>query len=216
MVSVYLQGPKWFFGADASLEAFAAVIAFSVAFAALRVYRVTRERKYAYFTASMMLLTLSFLSRAIADTLLEELLFALPSNVTGLIFFIGYVAHILLALTAYLILVIVTHKITDKRIIALLFILTLPSLLISGSYFLSFYGLSAILLAFIAFSYYQNYSKVCKASACLVFISFAFLTLAQVLFLFEAVKEPLYVAAHVIQAAGYLVLLFALVKTLLK
>ena len=216
MVSVHLQGPQWFFGADASLEAFAAVIAFCVAFASLRVYRVTREQKYGYFTASMALLTLSFLARAITDTLLEELLFTVPSELSGMIFFIGYVTHIILALVAYLILVIVTHKITDKRIIFLLFLLTLPSLLISGSYFLSFYGLSAILLAFTAFSYYQNYRKICKASACLVFIAFLLLTISQVLFLLEAVYDPLYVGAHVTQAAGYLVLLFALIKTLLK
>src|SRR3990172_9903106 len=102
MVSVHLQGPQWFFGADASLEAFAAVIAFCVAFASLRVYRVTREQKYGYFTASMALLTLSFLARAITDTLLEELLFTVPSELSGMIFFIGYVTHIILALVAYL------------------------------------------------------------------------------------------------------------------
>ncbi len=216
MVSVHMQGPQWFFGADASLEAFAAVIAFCVAFASLRVYRVTRERKYGFFTASMVLLTLSFLSRAITDALLEELLFTIPSNISGMIFFIGYVLHILLALTAYVLLVIITHKITDKSIIALLFLILVPSIMISGSYFLSFYGLSAILLAFVAFSYYQNYRKVCKASACLVFLSFLLLAIAQLLFLFEAVYDPLYVAAHVTQAAGYMVLLFALVKTLLR
>lgn len=215
MVSVYLQGPEWFFGADASLEAFAAVIAFCVAFASLRVYRMTREKKYAYFTASMALLTISFLARTTADILLEELWFKMPANIAGLTFFAGYVTHILLALTAYILLIIVTHKITDKRIIALLFLIMVPSLLISGSYFLSFYGLSTIFLAFVAFTYFQNYYKVRKIAACLVFVAFLLLTIAQVMFLFEAVYDPLYVAAHIAQAVGYLALLFALIRTLL-
>ncbi len=216
MVSVHLQGPEWFFGADASLTAFAAVIALCVAVASLRVYRLTREKKYGYFTASFILLTLSFLSRATADTLLEGLVVKIPEAMTGMIFFVGYVTHILLALTAYLLLVIITHKIKDKRVIALLFLTLVPSLLLSGSYFLSFYGLSTIFLAFVAIAYYQNYHKVCTTTSCLVFIAFVLLSLAQVQFLLEAVKDFWYVGAHITQAAGYLVILFALVKTLIK
>ena len=73
MVAIHLQGPVWFFGVDASLEAFATLIAFSVAIASFKVYRMTREKRFAYFTASFVLLTLSFLARAITDALLEEI-----------------------------------------------------------------------------------------------------------------------------------------------
>jgi hypothetical protein len=224
MVNVYLHGPKWFFGADASLMAFAALIAFCVAFAAFRLYRMTDEKKYAFFTTSFVLLTFSFLARAAADTLLEGIVFSAPAHLAGLIFFYGYVLHILLALTAYAVLIIITHKITDLRIIALLFLIMIPSMLLSGSYYLSFYGLSMIFLAFIATAYYQNYKKVCSAASCLVFIAFVLLTFAQIQFLlegvrilaFEAVRPYLYVTAHITQAAGYLLILFALIRTLLK
>lgn len=216
MVSVQLQGPEWFFGMDASLTAFAAIIAFCVAFVSLRVYRITGERKYAFFTASFVLLTLGFVIRAATDALLEGLFVTIPGAMTGTIFFFGYVTHILLTLTAYLILVVVTHKIKDWRIIALLFLILVPSLLISGSYFLSFYGLSAIFLAFIALAYYQNCRKVCKIASYLVFIAFLLLMFAQLQFLLEALHDYWYVGAHLTQAVGYLVLLFALIKTLLK
>jgi len=224
MVSVYLHGPKWFFGADASLMAFSALIAFCVAFASFRLYRMTKEKKYAFFTASFILLTLSFISRALTDSILEEIMFSVPAQYAGLVFFAGYVTHILLALTAYLLLIIITHKITDKRIIALLFLVLVPSMLLSGSYYLSFYGLSVIFLAFISIAYFQNYRKVCSAASCLVFIAFVLLTLSQVQFLLEGirilsleiVRPYVYVAAHITQAVGYLVILFALVKTLLK
>ena len=216
MVHVYLHGPEWFFGADASIEAFAALIAFFVAFAALRVYKMAKERKYAFFTASMILLTLSFLSRSIADILLEELVWEMPTTFGKVTFFIGYVAHILLALIAYVLLVIVTHKITDKRVIALLFTIMIPSMLLSGSYFVSFYGLSFILLAFITFSYFENCRKVRKTAARCVFIAFLLLTIAQALFLLEPLYSLLYVAAHVTQCAGYFALLFALIKSIFK
>jgi len=216
MVNVYIHGPHWFFGMDAILEAGAALIALCVTFASLKIYLMTGEKKYGYFTSSFGLLTLSFLSRAITDALLEDVFFKLPSEIAAKVFFTGYVAHIMLALTAYTLLLIITHKITDKRIIALLFLIMVPSLLLSGSYFLSFYGLSAIFLAFIALAYYHNYKKVSKATACLVFISFTLLTIAQTLFLLEAAYQTLFVPAHITQAAGYLVILFALIKAMLK
>ncbi|MCX6708865.1 MAG: hypothetical protein NTW67_04445 [Candidatus Woesearchaeota archaeon] len=215
MVSVHL-GPSWFFGADACLEALASVIAFFVALASFRVYRLTKERKYGYFTVSMVLLTLSFLSRAVTDALMEEILFKVPARLVGSIFYAGYVAHILLALVAYLLLFMITHKLADKRVIALLFLILIPSLLLSGSYYMSFYGISALLLGFIALAYWQNYRKVCKLAACLVFASFSLLTVAQLLFLLEAHLKLFYVAAELTQAAGYLLLLFALIKTMFK
>ncbi len=216
MVNVHLHGPQWFLGTDASLEALAALTAFFVAFAAYRIYRMTKEKKYAWFMTSFVLLTLSFLSRALTDAILEELVFKIPSEVVEKIFYYGYVAHILLALIAYLILIIVTHKITDKRIIMLLLLTLVPSLLLSGSYYLSFYGLSTLFLAFVTLAYYQNYRKVRAITPCLVFVSFLLITLAQAQFLFDAVRQLFYVSAQITQAAGYLVLAIALLAIRLK
>lgn len=213
MVSVHL-GPSWFFGMDASLEAFAALIALLVTFAAFRVYRITSAKKYAFFTASFGMLTLSFLSRAITDAILEELFMRVPQQLIGQIFFFGYVTHILLALAAYLIIFIITHKIKDNRIIAALFLMFVPSLLLSSSYYLSFYGLSAVFLAFIAYTYYRNSKTVKTRAAKLVFAAFLLITLAQGFFLVEAVAANYwYVVAQITQAAGYLTLLAALLST---
>jgi len=216
MVSVQLQGPSWFFGADASLMAFAAVIAFCVAVASLRVYKATRSETHRYFTISFVLLTLSFLVRAVTDTLLEGTIITILDSVKGAVFFFGYTAHILISLVAYLMLVIITHKVTDKRLIVLLFLILIPSLLVSGSYFLSFYGLSTLFLAFVAFAYYQNCCKVKSMASCLVFVAFLLLALSQVQFLLEVVHDYWYVGAHITQAAGYFCLLIALIRTKMK
>ena len=133
-----------------------------------------------------------------------------------MLFFGGYISNIFLALAAYLLLIASTYKISDKRLIVLMFLLLVPSLLLSGSYFLSFYVLSAILLVFISWVYYQNYRKVSSTSSLLVFVSFLLLTLAQPQFIFDALTENWYVSAHLTQALGYLTLLAALVKILRK
>ncbi len=236
MVNVLLQTPPsyWFFGVDAILEAMAAVIAFLVVWASYRVYRLTGDKTHKYFTISFFLLTLSFFARAFTDAILENLLFSVPQEYAGALFYLGYVAHIFLAIAAYIIIFALTHKLYDKRILVFLFLITAPALLLSGSYFISFYGLSAVFLAFITYAYYQNFRKVCTGTSCLVFLSFAFLTATQLIFLLEAILPPyignmpglydfaislkhrIYVAAHAAQAAGYFTLFVALLRTLLR
>lgn len=215
MVTVHL-GPSWFFGIDATLEAIAALIAFFVAVAAYKVYHISGERKYGFFTASFVLITLSFLSRATADMLLENLLFEVPQALTSQIFLYGYLAHILLAVVAYVILIVITHKIEDKRVIALLILAPLLCLLLSASYYISFYGLSALFLVFVALAYFQNYKKVCSPASCMVFISFLLLALAQVQFLLDLKNSTFYVSAQITQAIGYLILFAALLKIRFK
>lgn len=233
MVAVTLQGPAWFFGVDAMLEAIVALIAFFVTVASFRVYRLTKEAKYGWFTASFALLTLSFLSRAITDTIVEELLFACPKNYLPHIFYFGYLTHIILALAAFLMLFVVTHRVQDKRVIALLALTTFPSLVLSSSYFLSFYGLSFILLTMVSIAYYQNYRKVKSLPSGIVFVSFFLFTLAQAFFLLSAfnpslysflveyflrklINEWWYVAAQASQALSFILLLFALLSIRMK
>ncbi len=214
MITATVKGPDWFFGVDACLEALAALAALLVFWQAYRIYKATKEKKYGYFAASFALLTLSFLSRSAADALIEGLFNVNVEQHAATIFIVGYLSHIILALIAYLILVAITYKITDKKIIALLLLTLLPSML-SKSYYLSFYGLSVIYLAFISMAYWKNWSAVRTKSACLVFWAFLLMTIAQIQFLL-AVNTSVYVSAHITQAAGYVLLLFALIFTLFK
>ncbi len=218
MVGVHVHvGPQWFFGMDASLEAAAAVIALLIAISAFKIFRVTKDKKYFYFMGSFILLLLSFLSRAFADVVVEGIIVKVPDGWGGLIFFLGYLSHIFLALAAYLILFAVTYKITDKRVLSLIFLLLIPGLLLSGSYFLSFYVSSALFLVYITYAYFKNCCKVKRWASRLVFVGFVFITLAQIFFLLDAVtKRQGYVLAQISQGLGYLTLLAALLRTLFK
>ena len=162
--------------------------------------------------ASFVLLTLSFLARALTDSILKKNLLDLPANVFKNIFVGGYVSHILLALIAYLILIFIVYRIDDKSLMLLLAAIIIPSLLLSASYFLSFYGLSFILLGFTSFAYLRNHLKVCSIASCLVFIAFTLLTLAQAQFLFETVSDWFYVSAQITQSLGFILLLITLLN----
>ncbi|MBS3124629.1 hypothetical protein J4211_00010 [Candidatus Woesearchaeota archaeon] len=215
MLNIYLPRPEWFFGVDTTLEAFAGIIALLIAFVSYKLYRSTNERSYKYFLASFVLLGGSFLSRSVADAFLGKF-FNVSPNIIGLVFFGGYVGHIFLALAAYLLLIASTYKIEDKRLLVMMFLLLVPGLVFSASYFLSFYVLSSILLLFITWAYSQNYRKVRSVTSALVFGAFILLTLAQPLFILDMRSNIWYVFAHAVQAFAYLMLLAALLRILLK
>ncbi|PIN75011.1 hypothetical protein COV18_04600 [Candidatus Woesearchaeota archaeon CG10_big_fil_rev_8_21_14_0_10_37_12] len=211
-----MVGPSWFLGVDASLEALAGIIALAVAFAAFHMYSLTKERRYAFLTSSFALMTASFISRAVTDVLLANKEVSLSAAMAKNVFILGYVTHILLALLAYVLLIILTYRLPDKRLWVLLVLILMPSLLLSSSYFLSFYGLSVILLGFVSLAFYDNYVNNRSCAAGMVFLAFALLTLSQIQFLLGPLKDLLYVSAHATQAAGFLMLFFVLVKVKLR
>lgn len=205
MTTLLLHGPDWFFGLDACLEGATALIALFIFAAAYRAYKISGSRNFLAFSAGFGLLAISFGLRAATDLLIRD------AAQSGIVFFVGYVGHIFLALCAYLLLIILAYKIERASICFLLFLLTLPSVLISGSYFLSFYGLSTILLMYIAYYYWHNCKRTCTVPSYFVWIAFVLITLAQPQFLLEVFSNLWYVSAHVTQFTGYLLLLFALV-----
>ncbi|RMD57614.1 hypothetical protein D6825_03500 [Candidatus Woesearchaeota archaeon] len=216
MLSVYLHRPQWFLGVDASLELLAAIITLAVTIAAFRLWRVVKTQKYATFTASFALLSAAFFVRSITDTILEGILLKVSNEIGAKIFLTGYITHIVLSLTAYLLLIGVTLKIKDMRVLSLIGFILVPGLFLSSSYYTSFYGLSLIMLAYITQAYWKNYKKCHRSSACLVFTAFFLLTTAQAAFLLEPYNEIWYVAAHLSQMLGFVSLLAALIKTLMK
>ncbi len=226
MVAIQINSPSWFFGVDCFLELGAALVTFLVFLAALRVYRFTKEKKYLFLGGSFLLLALSFTARAITDLIIEELI---PAKVEflitkapvlsgffpgggNLLVYAGFVSHIMLALGAYIILVILSNKIKSKALMLLLFATILPQVLISGSYFLSFYYLSTVMLCFISYAFLRNCFKQKGVTSLLVSISFILIAFAQIQFLLTMLSPIFQVSAHITQFIGFIILLIALIK----
>lgn len=228
MVHAQVISPQWFFGVDAAFELLTAVVAILVAITAYKVCKITESRMHRTFAIAFGLLAMGFAARGFADIIIEQLIHFSPQVVhslpgvpgmsrTSFVFLAGYISHILFVLAAYLLLVIVTYRIKDRALMILLFMLTLPSLLISGSYFLSYYGLSLVLMGAVTYRHYRNCQK--RGVSSLVTIAFGFITVAQPNFIMsamnmfpQAAKDVLYVSGHVIQMIGVMLILIALLK----
>ncbi|MBW3018665.1 hypothetical protein KY329_00570 [Candidatus Woesearchaeota archaeon] len=232
MVSVQIVSPTWFFGLDGSFELIAAVIAFVVALTALKIWRMTRERPHGWFSASFLLMAIGLAVRGVADLAIEKVVTCAPAirealpavpgmSRTAFVFLAGYLSNIILTLAAYVILVCLAFKIRDKAIALLLLLLIIPTMMISASYFLNYYWLSTILLAFITLGHYRHYRETKKGRV--VTLAFLFLALAQVQFVISALsalvplaRDIIYVTAHSTQILGFLMILLAYLRTVLK
>ena len=119
-------------------------------------------------------------------------------------------------LLAFLILVLVSLKIKDKKMIVLLiYLLIISTTLVSASYVV-FHVTLLIMLAILFLSYRKNYLKVKSLNAGMVMYSFLALLVSQVFFIFDGLVENFYVIGESIQVIGYLILLVAIMKMIVK
>lgn len=223
MVNVVVRGPLWFFGIDAVFELFSFVVLALVFWLSLRAFKLTKDFKYKYFGVGFGALAIAFLSKSVTDLWLA-LSFPLtrgtppPSEaleLVGEVFLAGYLVFIFMSLTACLVLVWLTSRVREKRVMFLTALLVLVPFYLSSSYSRSFYILSLLMYGFIALFYVQNYLRKKSFSSFAVVAAFSSIAFAQGLFLVDLWRSKLYIVAHFAQLAGFVLLLVTLVKVLL-
>lgn len=224
MVNVLLRGPLWFFGVDAAFELFSFVVLLLVFLFSFRAYKLTKDYKYKYFTAGFFALAAAFLSKAVTDLWLAFAFVvrkgvAPPSEAlerVGEVFLAGYLVFIFLSLMAGVLLVCLTSKIREKKIMFLLALLVLAPFLLTSSYSKSFYSLSLLMYSFIAVHFVRNFFDKRSFSSGCVASAFSLIAVAQGMFLFDILQHRLYVVAHLSQLAGFVLLLCSLLKVLFR
>jgi hypothetical protein len=226
--------PAWFHGADTLLEIFSGIVAMLVAMAGYRAYKLAKDKKYFYFSAAFVFITLSFLARAFTTL---YFVFSNLDNVPGAgvaqslgqplfgaanIFVAGRLVYVLLVLFAYLILLLLSMrpagKHTDGRLIALLSIFVILFSVLSYSSALAFHLVALTFLVFVTANFLNNYRRKKSLTTKLIFLAFAAMTVECLLWLFAAYNSHsfLVIAAYLARAISYLLLLFALVRVYRK
>ncbi|MDI6737607.1 MAG: hypothetical protein QME12_03760 [Nanoarchaeota archaeon] len=214
---VSINGPEWFYTAGSILQAVFALVALLIAGFSYKAYRLAKERKYKYFSAGFLSLSLGYAAISFSNLLvflgvydgvisrLNEL------NLANLF----YLMHIFFILVGYMLLLAVAMKLRQRRLIALLFALVFLLVGFAYQYYLKFHMISFLLLAFMAWQFYENYRERKTANAGLVFSSFYLLAFAELFLLGMVYVVPvLYAVGHFMQLIGFglLLLMFARVQ----
>jgi len=207
-----LDGPLWFRGFDSIFAFVFGLVTILIALLSYKAYRLVEDNKYKYFSISFFLIAAAFWLFSVVTALL---VLHWPNNLVTLLYQFDFVffLHMLFMLLAYMTLLIVVLKITDRKIVGLLLALLAAIVLFSYQYLLKFHLVSFILLAFLTYQFYKNYKEKKHPNAQLVFSAFYILTAAEVFWMAHAyVPGELKVVAQLFQLAGYLTLFYTFLR----
>ena len=229
-----VYSPDWFHGFDIFLELFSGIVAMLIALAGYRAYKLVRDKKYFYFSAAFVFITLSFLARAFTTL---YFVFSNLDNVPGAgvaqslgqplfgatnIFVAGRFIYVLLVLFAYLILLLLSMRTadrkTDRRLIALLSIFVVLFSALSYTSALAFHLVALVFLVFITANFLNNYREKKSAATKLIFLAFAAMTVECLLWLLASYNcnSIVMVSAYIARALSYVFLLSALLRVYKK
>ena len=208
-----LNGPYWFRGIDALFGLVYILVTLLIAAMSYKAYKLTEDKKYSYFSTAFGLMSLGFLVYSLTNLALTTHLSNTLSNVLTEFDF-AFLLHMILIFAAYTLLLVVTLKIEQKKVIILLFSLMLLFTIFAYQYYLKFHIISFLLLFFLGHQFYTNYLEKKNKNAKLVFVSFYLLACAQVFFLVMIYNSTFYIIADILQLLGFVVLFYMFLRIL--
>src|SRR3989344_3461439 len=211
MSTIFLS-PEWFFGYDVLFEAFFFIISLITALYALKVHRATGEELSQYFGYGFLLISAAYLFQLLSNFLVYSRLNTEVCQIANLssvatVDSIGIYGYMLLMISGLVLLLFVSLKSRMKRTLLILLILSFILILSSKNQLYTFFLLSSIYLAFIAWHFLENYLKHKKATTLSVALAFLFLLFGSFHFLISVNHEAFYVIGHILGFFAYLMIL---------
>ncbi len=208
--------PAWFSGYDISLEFIFFIVSLTVAITAYDVYKLTGQRQPKLFSLAFLLISLSYVIRAVVNifilselaeqpTLLSELRDAIVLNNLGI-----YI-NLLFFISGLLVLVYLSLKSHSKKLFALLFLTTLLGITFSANRIALFYLLSTLFLVYIVNHYWINYRKRKTKRTLFILVAFTSLLLSTLFFIFSTENEVFYILGHIFELMAYAIILYNLI-----
>lgn len=220
-MSAIVSTPIWFQGIDIILEAFSIIVAAIIAVMGYRVYKLTEEKKSLYLSIAFASITASFIARAVTAGIIVSQVnnagratTAVTVEILENVFHAGRVAYLILVLFAYLIILALSMKINDKKILTFIGFLLLLFTINSSTF--TFYIAELLFLIFIAWYYRNNYFEKKTSGTKLTSLAFAILILEPLLLIASLWFQPLVAGAYFIRLVAYTILLIMLIKLYTK
>lgn len=219
--------PSWFQGFDLVFDAISIVVALLVAGYSWKVYKLTSENKYGYFSFAFLLITIGLIAKVATYGILyfkplRDVAAVVVGPAAGFELSLSYLWYrgafffqMASMLSAWLLLFFVSQKTRSRlkkfyeisQIALFLYLIMLVSFVSNFKYFV-FYLTSAVMLGMTSLHYYKNYLNTEKKSAFLVMSSFLLLTFSQIFSVFVFVFESFYVLGELLLLMGFLLILY--------
>lgn len=206
------MSPNWFFGYDVLFELFFFIISLVIAIYALKVYRTTGQKLSQYFGFGFLLVAAAYLVQSVSNYLVYSKLNAqicIMANISSVsvVDAIGTYAYMLLMISGFVVLLFVSLKSNKQRTLWILLFASIIAIMLSKNPLYTFYLLSSIYLAFIAWHFIENYLKNRQALTLTVALAFIFLWFGTFHFLISVDHELFYVIGHILGLCAYIMIL---------
>lgn len=211
-MSTTFMSPDWFFGYDVIFQLFFFIISLVISLYALKVHRATGQKLSKYFGYGFLLIALSYLVQSISNYLVLSKLNAQLCTMVNLasvstVDAIGTYAYMLLMLSGFVMLLFVSLKTDKLRTLFILLFVSIAAVMLSNNQLYTFYLLSSIYLAFIAWNFVKNYLKNKQAITLTVALAFIFLWFGTFHFLISVDHALFYVIGHILDFCAYIMIL---------
>ena len=215
-----ILSPTNLIGIESVIELISLFATFAIGYAAARIYRLTKEKRYLYFSAAFLFLTLGFLIRSFINAGIyfgrkDVVEIAINTPVITVYKALSLI-YLFVMVAAYLILIILTFKLQDFKLVSLLAFFAVVAVIASYKLYIVFPFLSFALLLYIVAFYASQYRRSKKLVQWWITFGFIIIALAQLFFPLIYYEMQWYVIGTAIQLLGYLVLLGSLAKVLQK
>jgi hypothetical protein len=188
---------------------FCSLVAFFIAFFSYKTYKLTSEKKYAYFSLGFLFLSIGMILHAIGNLsfyLGIEKCLRVGCNPSQQFLFLAHLIHIILTFFAYNIILLIYFKVKEKPLIVLAFVEAfLFALITFDSYLFNVVGI--MLTVFIVYGAYRNYLKNTNKNALLALIAFVLIALSHLLFMLNSMMT-----AYLFLFMGFLSFLLIFIK----
>ncbi|MBI2665293.1 hypothetical protein HYX12_01565 [Candidatus Woesearchaeota archaeon] len=219
--------PVWFNGLDLIFESIGLIVALLIAAYSWRVYRVSRETKFQYFSLAFLSISFSLLVKVItsaviyfrpvrmaADILLNSAV-GLQREYSVLFYHAGFFLEMASMLGGWLLIFFISQKGRERlrkyyelsQIGLFVYLVVLISWIANFEYIV-FYLTSTVLLGLIVLNYYKNYLNNLNKNTLLIMWSFIFTLIAFLFFVFIFVNSLFYVIGQVFLLIGFILLLY--------
>ena len=186
-MSTVLMFPAWFSGYGVVFEAVFAIISLIIALFAFKIYRASDQWYAKVLGISFSLISVSYVLQSV--------------------FTVGTYLHMLFFLLGLVILVCMVFKSPKKMMLWLLIALTLIALMFSASIFSTFYLLSAVYLAIIAWHYIDNFLAHKQTTTLLIALAFLFLFFGSFHYFLSVNHALFFVIGRFLELVAYLLIL---------
>ena len=186
------------------------IIALLIGFYSYKIYGFTKKRNYLLFSLAFLFIALGYAIKTWFDLFIkvesyhQEIVlgaFGLP-----LVYELTLLSFMCLILIGYIILIVITMK--GNRMTALLFFLMVAvALLLSSNYYLAFSFITIILLSFLVYHFFMNFSANRKLNSGIVWFGFFLILLSQIIEIFMYFSNKFYLLSNLMLMAGFGMLL---------